>query len=308
MSIKSAVFSFAVWYFLFFPAHLFAENFLVIEDKEFEIAYDPHLKSLALETARLYPDLKKSLEEKFGWPFENKATIVLIKDRQGFLSVAESPLTIAFAVPSKNLIVVDCSSVMTNPSSLELTLKHEMCHLVLHSNIQGGNLPRWLDEGTCQWVSSGFIDIVIEQKRSALNRAAISNRLIPFSLLEKGFPHDQESLVVAYEQSKSIVNHIVARFGTGGLLAVLHHLKLGDDINSAVPEALSISLKDLVGEWSRSVSDRTTWFVQISYHLYEILFGLTALIMVFASIKLILKKRAYKDSVPEDGDFNDRND
>ena len=308
MSIKPAVIFFAVWYFLFFPAHLFADDFLTIEGKGFEIVYDLHLKSIALETAKLYPDLKESLEKTFGWPLENKAIIALIKDRQRFLNVAESPLTIAFAVPSKNLIVVDCSSVMTNPSSLELTLKHEMCHLLLHSNIQGSNLPRWLDEGTCQWVSNGFVDIAIEQKRSALNRAAISNRLIPFFLLEKGFPRDQESLILAYEQSKSIVNHIVARFGTGGLIVILHHLKQGEDIKSAVPGALSISLKELVEEWSRSVSEKTTWFVQISYHLYEILFGLTALIMVFASIKLILKKRAYKDSVPEDNGFNDGND
>ena len=308
MSMKPAILFFTIWCFLFFPAHLFAEDFLEMEGDGFTIVYDPRLNPMALKTAGLFPELKNSLEKTFGWPLENKASIVLIKDRQRFLNVAESPLTIAFAVPSKNLIVVDSSSVMTNPSSLELTLKHEMCHLLLHNNIQGGNLPRWLDEGACQWVSSGFIDILVEQKRSALNRAAISNRLIPLFLLEKGFPRDEESLVLAYEQSKSIVNHIVARFGTGGLLAILQHLKQGENIRSAVPEALSISLKDLEGEWNSSISEKTTWLVQISYHLYEIIFGLTALIMVFASIKLILKKRADKDRLLEEDDLYDRID
>ena len=107
-------------------------------------------------------DLKSRLEKTFSWRLDSRASIVLIKDRKNFVNIAESPLTVAFAVPSKNLIVIDCSSVTAHPLSLELTLKHEMCHLLLHSNIKGGGLPRWLDEGTCQWVSGGFVDIIID--------------------------------------------------------------------------------------------------------------------------------------------------
>jgi hypothetical protein len=292
--------------YLLFTAGLCAGAIPGIEDGELVIFHDPPLKGMAEETARLFPDLKKQLENIFGWRFDSKASIVLVKEREHFLKVAESPLTTAFAVPSKNLIVIDCSRAATNPLGLEQTLKHEMCHLLLHGKIKEEKLPRWLDEGTCQWVSSGFIDIMIGQKSSSLNRAALSDSLIPLILIERRFPNRQESLILAYEQSKSVVNHIVSRFGTEGLLAILNYLKEGDDIQSAVSKALSVSLTDLEKGWAESIGENISWFVQISYHIYEILFGFAALIMVFASIKLIIKKKSYMAMNPDEDGRDDR--
>ncbi|MFC1885177.1 peptidase MA family metallohydrolase [Thermodesulfobacteriota bacterium] len=280
-------------FLFFFSSSTYANEFEEIQGREFEIFFDRQTRSLASETAHLYPILKKSLEQTFGWSLDIKPSIVLIQNRESFLRIAESPLTIAFAVPSKSLIVIDCSSVMTHPLSLELTLKHEMCHLLLHRNIKEAVLPRWLDEGTCQWVSDGAVDILIDQKRSTLNRAALSKRLMPFGMLENKFPRSRDSLVLAYEQSKSFVNHIASRFGKNGLLAILENLSKGDNIQPAVSNALSVSLTTLETEWQAALSDKINWFALISYHIYEILFGLMALVMILASVRLILKKKAY---------------
>jgi hypothetical protein len=38
------------------------------------------------------------------------------------------------------------------------------------------------------------------------------------------------------------------------------------------------------------------WLAHVSFYLYEILFGLMALIAVYAFIKVILRKRAYMEA------------
>ena len=92
--------------------------------------------------------------------------------------MAGDPLVVAFAVPQRNLIVIDYSKMITHPLSLETTLKHELCHILLHEHIKTEILPRWLDEGLCQWASGGIGEIIMDQKRSRLNRAAFSREFI----------------------------------------------------------------------------------------------------------------------------------
>ena len=47
-------------------------------------------------------------------------------------------------------------------------------------------------------------------------------------------------------------------------------------------------------------------FTYLSYHLYEILFAVMALISVYAFIKVMMKKRAYKREETEEGPFTER--
>ena len=63
---------------------------------------------------------------------------------------------------------------------------------------------------------------------------------------------------------------------------------------------LSISLDDLEEGWHDTLRKRITWFNYIVSHLYEILFFLGALIMIYGFIKVFMKKRAYKE---EDDDY-----
>ena len=106
---------------------------------------------------------------------------------------------------------------------------------------------------------------------------------------------------MSYEQSKSFVAHIIAGFGKEGLLNVLDHVKKGEDIHMAVINALSIPLEELEVEWQQAVRKKITWFIYLSYYLYEILFALMALVSIYAFIRIIIKKRAYMAEDAEDG-------
>lgn len=293
MKIKPIIlFVFAIALFLFVTC-LYGGELHVIKEKDFTEFYDPLLKSAALEVTDLYPRVKADLEHTFGWELNLKASILLIKDRGQFQRMAESPLTVAFAVPEKNLIVIDHSRMNINPFNLGVILKHELCHLLLHHHIRGSTLPRWLDEGIAQWASDGIGDIIMDQKRSVLNKAVLRGSLINLLSLQRGFPTEKESLLLAYEESKSFINYIIAKFGKEGLLNVLIYMQQGENVDSAVLTALSIPLAELERKWHHSLRKKVTWFTYLSYHLYEILFAVTALITIVAFIRLIMKKRAY---------------
>jgi len=280
---------------------VFAEELHVLQTPDVTILFEAQLDSAAKEVADIYPEIKATLEGIFGWDLNQRPSVRLVKDRKHFQKMTGNPLTVAFAVPRKNLIVVDYSRMNTHPFTLENTLKHEFCHLLLHHHIKRHFLPKWLDEGVCQWVSDGIGDIIMDQKRSQLNKAAFRGTFIPLGSLQKGFPPDKRSMLLAYEESKSFVAHITSRFGKEGLLRVLKHLKNGESADVAVPRALSIPLNKLEEEWLRSLRKKTTWFTHLSYYLYEILFALIALISIYAFIKVILKKRAYMTEETEDG-------
>ena len=132
---------------ILFATCLYAGNFHIIEEKHVTVVFDPSLRSAAQDVADMFPHLKANLEREIGWGLDLIPSVLLIRDRKMFQSMAESPLTVAFAVPARNLIVIDHSRMLVRPFSLEITLKHELCHLLLHHHIRGHDFPRWLDEG-----------------------------------------------------------------------------------------------------------------------------------------------------------------
>ena len=240
---------------------------------------------------KIYPEIRAELESVFGWTLNIKPSILLIKDSEILKRAAVNPLTVAFAVPDRNVIVIDYSRMNVYPLSLPAILKHELCHLMLHHHINRSVLPRWLDEGICQWASDGIADIIMDQKRSYLNRAALRGVFIRLDALQKEFPYEKELHLLAYEESKDIVIYIIKNYGKKAMFKTLGHMKDGKNVNTAFLEGLSISVNDLEKKWHNSLRQKLTWFAYFSYHLYDILFALMGLIMIWAAVKIILRKR-----------------
>ena len=218
-----------------------------------------------------------------------------IADSPAFQRMAGSDLIVAFATSNRNQIVIDYSKMKTQPFTLETTLKHELCHLLLHHHIERGNLPRWLDEGICQWASDGIAEIILDQGGSVLDEAVLSGRYLPIRSIAESFPREKRLLLLAYEESKSLVEYMISSYGEEGILSVLGYLKEGANADLAIMEGLSISLNDLETEWHQHLSRKTTWLPYLGNHLYEMLFFLGALTMIYGFIRQIIKKRAYQE-------------
>jgi hypothetical protein len=269
-----------------------------LQSKEAVILYEGQLEEVAKEVARIYPSVKGELAKTFHLKADFRPKVILSNDRNAFRKIVGSDIIIAFAVPDKNIIVLDTYRIYTKPFTLETTLKHELCHLFLHRNIAQERLPRWLDEGLCQWASGGIAELIISDEGRALAKATISDRLVPLRELEK-FPIEEKSLILAYEQSKSIVEYVVSEFGSQKIIQILEYLKEGDSVNESIQKSLSISIFELEKNWHDHLKRKHTWFTYASNNLYTILFFLAAIITVYGFIRLLKKKKAYKDEEEE---------
>lgn len=272
---------------------LYAGEVLLLEKNGIRVFFGPNHEQAAKEVADIYPELRSELKGVFGWDLSEGTSVLLVGDRRQFRKMTGNDLIVAFAVPKRDLVVIDHSKMNIDPFSLRNILKHELCHLLLHQHIKIEPLPRWLDEGVAQWVSDGVGDIIFDQKRSLLNRAAFTDSFIPISALRRDFPRNNHDLILAYEESKSLVDYIIGRFGKEGMLDILRHMRRGESDRVAVLRSVLISLNELEEDWHRSLRQKMRWFAYLSYYLYEILFVFAALVTVYASIKIVLRKRAY---------------
>ena len=243
----------------------------------------------ARELTALYPTVREELERQLGWSIRKSPTVRLLADRQPMIQLGAHPLTVALAVPEQTLVLIDYPRAVARPFQLRAILKHELCHLLLHQNIPRSILPRWLDEGICQWVSDGMTEVLAQPGRSRL----VGRRAATVSLrtLERAFPEDDPSFLLAYEISRSFVSYLLGRFGREGVLALLAALSRGQSPEEAFDLVFSRSLAHLEGEWRESLSRKSVTFSYLSYHIYELLFACGAMLLLLAFIRVVHKRR-----------------
>lgn len=245
------------------------------------------------------PVARAKIEKALGWELKSRPHVLLIGNREAFRQMTGNPLVTAFADPEANLIAIHVSPAARNPYVLQETFIHELCHLLLHEQIGGASLPRWLDEGICQWVSGSLGEIAAGE---ALDTSGISiaRHPIPMIALEDRFPDSGDPMLRAYAQSRSLLEYVVSRYGKEGLQGILHRLKEGQRVDQAIGLALGISYGDLELEWLRHIRGRSVWLIWITQHLYDILFFVGAVLTIIASARLWAKKRR-RDAEDYDG-------
>jgi hypothetical protein len=284
---------------------LFAEKGGMIERNGLTVLFEEPLKGLAERSAEMYPGVLEDVETKLGLRVHLAPTLVLLRDRGTFQRMVEDRPIVAFAVPRRGLIVVDCTRVGKDPFAVEETLKHELCHLVLHHHVAGGEIPKWLDEGLAQWVSGGLGEVLRNQKRSLLQEAVMADRVLGIRALAGRFPRNGDLLLLAYEESEDFVAHVIRQYGTEGVLKVLDRLKDGEEWIPAVEKGLGVSMDDLEAGWVEQLRKRRSWFMFLSAHLYEILFFVAALASAYGFFRAYRRKRAYlreeEDETPPTG-------
>jgi len=274
---------------------LIAQDRGVIKTGEVVVLYEESLRGVAEVVADGYGALKLEIETMFGWKLNFVPTVALIKEKDEFQRITGSNLVVAVAVPDKDLIIIDYSRMHMRPFTLGTTLKHELCHLLLHHAVTGENLPAWLDEGVAQWASGGAAEIVRGGRRSIIEAASLGGSQIALSSLSKGFPGDPESLFLAYEASKSLVDYIVSEFGTASLVSMLQHLREGDGVETAALKSLGVSMADLERRWHDHLRTRSFWLPYVTNNFWLILFFAGALLTIGGFVKLVIKKRRYRD-------------
>ena len=287
---------FVLFYCLCIPPEVQAADLMAMETPEVKVIYPSFLRGAAREVLSMYPQVKREVEAFFQWQLMQSPTIVLAipGDRDAVRSKGD--LVVGYAVPQRHLVVIFYTKTKASPRDVEVVLKHELCHLIVHEHIDQELLPRWLDEGLCQVVSGVAGEIGVQEEKSLLELFRRSGGVISLNSLTHRFPTEANRLLLAYAESKAFVTYLIDQFGKETVLSVLDKMKRGCSIAAAMRNTTGHSLRDVEKTWHRSVKARDTWLARLSYYLYEILFGLGALICAYAFVRQMRARRAYKDA------------
>jgi len=275
------------------PLSASGDDFVYIRSDQTVISFETPFRSLAVELQAIYPSIKSDLEKLTGWEIDFNPRFLLLA-HSNFLSMIETRNVVAFAIGQDYQIIIDSSRMNVNPFTLSVTAKHELAHLLLHHKINRTLLPRWLDEGFAQWASDGISEI-ITGNRTFLTNAVIQRNLIPLHKIAHYFPENETHMILAYEESKSLVEFIHKEFGAATLLNILHHMADGDSIDDAVLTNLSIPLDALENLWHKDLTSRKIWFYYLSTYLYAILFFLASVLAVIGFIRYQIRRKKWRE-------------
>ena len=280
-----------------------AGEFVKAESRDVVVLCDETLSFAARDVLRIYPRVKAELESTFMWPVDFTPVVVLVGERRAFEQMAGNRAFVAYAVPEKEAIAIDYSRMNVKPFTFEVTLKHELTHLLLHRHITKTVLPAWLDEGVAQWISEGIPDLILPGKESTLSEAAFSGRLFHLDTLTHSFPQDGRGLALAYEESRSVVDYIIRNYGKNGVLNILEAMRRGTGYKEAIEMSLMITFPELERGWVKDQRSLSAVLTFLAANLYTILFIAAALLTFWAYVRFLIRKRRLASIEEDDEDI-----
>jgi len=241
----------------------------------------------------------------FGRPVEGAITVAWIEDPGEFgrRSGMEPSMVGGVARAGRNEILLNATSFASRPDRIRGVLHHELVHLFFAAATSGAEVeaPRWLNEGIAMW-RSGEWDLGLEQHRrhaDVLRDAGAAGTLFALDDLDAAFPGGA-FFAVAYAQSISFVEWLLARGGEEGLRAYLARLDTDEDPSPAFRAVYGISLEDAEREWRRSITGGALGRLpsgRALFGAFTTLFGFGLLIRFAARrIRARLRERAAEDS------------
>lgn len=269
------------------------------------IYYDPGNEESAQRFMKAYPAMKEDVEAALGWRLRARPTLNLVGDANEFQRMAGGSLVAGFAVPSKSLMVINLDTFMPQIFIMSGTFKHELCHLLLHENIRSRNLPKWLDEGVCQWVSGDIGEaLFLRQLGLSVEALDLSRNPPTLQTVTESFHSGGRSMALSYRASLNFVRFVTEQHGREGLIAILENLKKGMSIKPAVKAATGQTLSALEAAWHEDLRRRNFWIMWAGRNVDQVLFALAGFLTFIAFIKILIRKRRrYRYEDEEDGDL-----
>lgn len=190
----------------------------------------------------------EQLEGEIGKTIEDPVKIYIYQDTndmRGALRSNSVDWVGGQAVPSLGLIIGAVAP--GDLSEAGRIIPHEISHQVLHQAVENpyGGTPLWFDEGLAVHNQAtpdfGFTAMIDE--------AARNDQLIPLEALAASFPADPNRAVLSYAQSHSVVEHIIATYGTEAIADLVDAFAIATPLDDALEEAVGKSIDELDAEW-----------------------------------------------------------
>jgi len=234
-----------------------AERELPVESKMdkgyssmFDLSFDAELpQGLADEVLDALESAYNSVGDDLG-RFPTARIPVLLYAKQDYSSVTAGPDWSGGLYDGKIRLPVGGVTKIT--PQMRAVLFHEFTH-VLIAEMTGGNIPTWLNEGLAE--IQGRKEFA--HPMTDLPRAAKEGRLLSQATLSGSFGSMAGGVAgLAYEQSHSLAQYMVSRYGWYPVQQILKSLGERATIQTAVAKALSdwsLDLPGVVREWRETL-------------------------------------------------------
>ena len=177
------------------------------------------------------------------WP--SRKVVVLVYSAEQFRRLRQdTPDWIAGQYDGK--IRVPLPGPSLDPQTVHRTLVHEYTHALVHA-VTNNRCPTWLNEGLAEY--EAWKDQAPPWR--FLRPARAQQRLIPWTDLSAQFSTElsQQNVLLAYEQSQSIVRYLVERYGFWKIRRVLKALASGTALDAALTEEVHLKPAKLEARW-----------------------------------------------------------
>ncbi|MCY3957325.1 MAG: peptidase MA family metallohydrolase [Chloroflexi bacterium] len=193
-----------------------------------------------------------ALDEDFGLELQRRTRLVFYADgdrMRADMGRGTRAWVGGVAAARFNLIVLYASEFEWGRSTLAATIAHELTHIAIEHAIgePPRAIPTWLHEGLATVVESAVAERFSYE--DIVNAAFEANRLISLRGLTGSFPVQSSGALLAYAQSNSFVKFIINRWGESAITDILHAYRDGASQDSALRQAIGLSLNSLEAEW-----------------------------------------------------------
>lgn len=132
-----------------------------------------------------------------------------------------------------------------------IVIPHELTHLVFDTAVDNPYHypPRWLNEGVAVYQSEGYAAI----DRSLVEDAARRDLLVPLRGLTGQFPTTRDEFFLAYAESISAVDFMVATYGRDALIDLIRSYAEGRTDDEAFTSALGVDVAAFDAAWRESL-------------------------------------------------------
>jgi len=277
-----------------FPFFLFANPDLDVihECGPFIIHCSEQDADFAAEAGKVLIKSYKEISYDFALDSAEHFQVYIMPTRKSFQRALRGELpnwTGAFAVPSQHLMVIK-SPRWNSADDFNQVLIHELVHLVVHGIIGAHKLPRWIDEGMAIFYSG-------EDRWKtdlAVSKALTTNSILSLSEIDDVLEYHRAKADLAYQQSFSAVNYLLATYDIEALRGIIFSLKQGADIHQAFWNATGSDFADFEQEWRAYIekSHRWLWIYEINEYIWG---GILFLAIAAFVSRYIRNKRIQRD-------------
>jgi peptidase MA superfamily protein len=134
-----------------------------------------------------------------------------------------------------------------NDDWVQIVIPHELTHLVFDTATKNPyhGPPHWLNEGLAVYLSEGYRS----SDRDAVQAAARDGTVMPLEGLAGAFPTTRDRFFLAYSESVSAVDAIVAGHGRDALISLIRSYADGVSDDEAFSAALGMDLGAFEQSW-----------------------------------------------------------